>query len=158
MLTKQFKEDLAAAKEAEQIAKTAIAAAGYKVFDVADQPEFYHKGDLQIQLPTGELRYVEVKDDSRIADTQNILLEEEVYFKDSGRYAKGYMYSDYDIYAVVSKSENTIYFFDFSKLKQIYKQFGIYKRIHHPEQYSDCYLLEMCRAKQFGALIAKIKY
>jgi hypothetical protein len=47
MLTK-FKEDLAAAKEAEQITKTAIAAAGYKVFDVADQPEYYHKGDLQI--------------------------------------------------------------------------------------------------------------
>ena len=48
MLNRQFKEDLAAAKEAEQITKTAIAAAGYKVFDVADQPEFYHKGDLQI--------------------------------------------------------------------------------------------------------------
>ena len=47
MLTK-FKEDLAAAKEAEKIVKTAIAAAGYKVFDVADQPEYYHKGDLQI--------------------------------------------------------------------------------------------------------------
>ena len=158
MLRDQFNKDLAAAKEAEQITKTAIAAAGYKVFDVADQPEFYHKGDLQIQLPSGELRYVEVKDDSRIADTQNILCEEEVYFKESGRYVKGNMYSDYDIYAVVSKKENLIYFFDFSKLKEIYQRFGTYKRINHPEQYSDCYLLELCRAIQFKALIAKIKY
>lgn len=157
-MLKKFKEDLAAAKEAEQITKTAIAAAGYKVFDVADQPEFYHKGDLQIQLPTGELRYVEVKDDSRISDTQNILCEDEVYFKESGRSVKGNMYSDYDIYAVVSKKDNLIYFFDFSKLKEIYKRYGMFKRIHHPEQYSDCYLLELCRAIQFKALIAKINY
>lgn len=156
MLSK-FKEDLAAAKEAEQITKTAIAAAGYKVFNVADQPEFYHRGDLQIELPSGELRYVEVKDDSRIADTKNILLEEEVYYKESGRLVPGNLYSDYDIYAVVSKTERKIYFFDFKKLKAI-KSYGTYKTIQHPEQYSNCYLLELCRAKQFGALIAKINY
>lgn len=157
MLSK-FKEDLAAAKAAEQITKTAIAAAGYKVFDVADQPEYYHKGDLQIELPSGELRYVEVKDDSRIADTQNILCEEEVFFKENGRLVLGNMHSDYDIYAVVSQSERKIYFFDFSILKQIYKKYGTYKTIQHPEQYSNCYLLELCRANQFGALIAKINY
>ena len=153
-----FKEDLAAAKEAEQITKTAIAAAGYKVFDIADQPEFYHKGDLQIELPSGELRYVEVKDDSRIADTRNILLEDEVYYKETGRLVPGNLHSDYDIYAVVSKSERRIYFFDFAKLKEVGKQYGTYKMINHPEQYSNCYLLEMCRASQFKALIAKINY
>ena len=153
-----FKEDLAAAKEAEQITKAAIAAAGYKVFDVADQPEYYHKGDLQIQLPTGELRYVEVKDDSRIADTQNILLEDAVYYKESGRLVPGNLHSDYDIYAVVSKNTNTIYFFDFAKLKEIGKKFGMFKIIQHPEQYSECYLLELCRAIQFKALIKKINY
>lgn len=153
-----FSADLAAAKEAEQIVKNAIAAAGYQVLDVADQPEFYHRGDLQITLSTGELRYVEVKDDSRIFDTRNILCEEEVYYKESGRLVPGNMHSNYDIYAVVSKKENLIYFFDFSKLKEIYKRFGTYKTINHPEQYSNCYLLELCRAKQFGALIAKINY
>lgn len=153
-----FKTDLAAAKEAEQITKTALAAAGYKVQDVSNNPEYYHKGDLQIILPTGELRYVEVKDDSRIGDTQNILCEEEVYYKESDRYVKGNMYSDYDIYAVVSKKEKVIYFFDFSKLKEIYKRYGTYKRINHPEQYSECYLLELCRAIQFKALIKKINY
>lgn len=153
-----FKADLAAAKEAEQIVKEAIAAAGYQVLDVSDDPQSYHKGDLLITSPTGEQRYVEVKDDSRIADTRNILCEEEVYYKESGRLVLGNMHSDYDIYAVVSKKENLIYFFDFSKLKEIYKRFGTYKTINHPEQYSNCYLLEMCRARQFGALIAKINY
>ena len=61
-----------------------------------------------------------MKDDSRIADTQNILCEDAVYYKESGRYVKGNMYSDYDIYAVVSKKEKVIYFFDFAKLKEIY--------------------------------------
>ena len=153
-----FSADLAAAKEAEQIVKGFIAAAGYQVFDVADQREYYHKGDLQIQLPTGELRYVEVKDDSRISDTQNILLEDEVYYKESGRFVPGNIHSDYDIYAVVSKQDKVIYFFDFDKLKEIGKRFGTFKRINHPEQYSDCFLLEMCRAIQFKALIAKVNY
>lgn len=156
MLSK-FKEDLAAAKEAEQIVKEAIAAANYKVLDVSEDPQYYHTGDLRIILPSGE-RFVEVKDDSRIADTRNILCEEEVFYKESGRLVPGNMHSNYDIYAVVSKKEKLIYFFDFSKLKEIYKRFGTYKTINHPEQYSNCYLLEMCRAKQFGALIAKINY
>ena len=157
MLT-NFKEDLAAAKEAEQIVKNAITAAGYKVFDVADQPQFYHKGDLQIELPSGELRYVEVKDDSRIADTRNILLEDEVYYKESGRLVPGNIHGEYDIYAVVSKPERKIYFFDFDKLKEVGKKYGTYKMINHPEQYSNCYLLEMCRASQFKALIARVEY
>jgi hypothetical protein len=79
-----------------------IAAAGYQVFDVADDPQFYHRGDLLISLPTGD-RFVEVKDDSRIADTGNILLEDAVYYKESGRLVPGNLHSDYDIYAVVSK-------------------------------------------------------
>ena len=153
-----FSADLAAAKDAEQQVRQVIAAAGYQVFDVSDNPQCYHKGDLQIQLPTGEYRYVEVKDDSRIADTENILLEDAVYYKESCRLVPGNLHSDYDIYAVVSKQQRVIYFFDFAKLKEINCRFGRYKRINHAEQYSDCFLLELCRAKQFGALLAKIKY
>lgn len=156
-MVSNFKKDLAAAKEAEQIVKEAIAAANYEVLDVSEQRQYYHTGDLKIILPNGE-RYVEVKDDSRIADTQNILCEEEVYYKETNQFVKGNMYSNYDIYAVVSKQQRMIYFFDFKRLKEIYKKYGMYKIINHPEQYSECYLLELCRAKQFGALIAKINY
>lgn len=156
-MLKRFKEDLAAAKEAEQIVKEAIAAANIEVFDISDNPQYYHRGDLLITLPTGE-RFVEVKDDSRISDTQNILCEEEVFYKETCTTVKGNMYSDYDIYAVVSKKERRIYFFDFCKLKEIYKKYGTPKVIAHPEQESFVFLLEMCRAKQFGALIKTINY
>lgn len=152
-----FKEDLANAKTAEKIVQSVIASEGYKVLDISDDPKCYHKGDLKISLPSGD-RYVEVKADSRISDTKNILLEDEVYYKESGRLVPGNIHGEYDIYAVVSEKTNTIYFFDFDKLKEIGKRFGTYKTINHPEQYSNCYLLEMCRARQFGALIAKINY
>lgn len=158
MLKDQFNKDLEEAKEGEQIVAKMLASAGYEIKDVSEDPAYYHKGDLLITSTTGEKKFIEIKTDSRIADTGNILLEEGVYYKENDRYVKGYMYSDYDIYAVVSKSENLIYFFDFNKLKEIYKKYGVYKRINHPAQYSDCYLLELCRAKQFGALIAKVKY
>lgn len=134
-----------------------MAAAGYQVLDISEDPQYYHTGDLKVMTPSGE-RFVEVKDDSRIADTKNILCEEEVFYKETNQFIKGNMYSNYDIYAVVSQSERKIYFFDFSKLKEIYKRFGTYKTINHSEQYNNCYLLELCRAKQFGALVAKINY
>lgn len=152
-----FKRDLQAAKEAEQIVAKYLQEASYKVENIADLPQYYNKGDIKIILPTGD-RYIEVKDDSRIADTHNILCEDEVFYKENNRIVKGNMYSDYDIYAVVSRSQGMIYFFDFFKLKQIYKRYGTFKRIYHEEQYSDCFLLEMCRAKQFGALIATVIY
>lgn len=121
--------------------------------------QFYHNGDLIVTLPTGEKRFIEVKNDSRIADTHNILCEEEVYYKEKGYFAPGFMYRDYDIYAVVSEKNKTIYFFDFAKLKEIYKNYWIdYKKLDYKDQYSNCYFVEMCRAKQFGAFIAKVNY
>lgn len=158
MLKEQFNKDLIQGKEGEQVVINYLQTAGYQVEDVSDNRQDYHKGDLLITLPTGEKRYIEVKNDTVIATTGNILCEEEVYYKNSDYFAPGFMYRDYDIYAVVSESERKIYFFDFSKLKEIYKRFGRYKRFNYTDQYSDCYLLEMCRASQFKALIAKINY
>ena len=158
MLKEQFNIDLQQGKEGEAIVAQYLSKQGYQVEDVSNDPKCYHKGDLQILLPTGEKRYVEVKNDTVIGKTQNILCEEEVYYKDKGYFAPGFMYSDYDIYAVVSMDQQEIYFFDFSKLKEIYKRLGTYKRLHYPDQYSDCFLLEVCRAKQFKAFYGKVKY
>lgn len=46
--------------------------------------------------------FIEVKDDSRIADTGRVLCEERVCYKDGDYFQKGFMYSDYDIFCVVS--------------------------------------------------------
>ena len=135
-----------------------LESAGYQVEDVSDKAQDYHKGDLLLTLPTGEQRYVEVKNDTVIGTTHNILCEEEVYYKERSYLAPGFMYNDYDIYAVVSEDTKQIFFFDFAKLKEIYKRFGRYKRFNYPSQYSDCFLLEMCRAIQFKAFLGKVKY
>ena len=158
MLKEQFNKDLQQGKEGEQIVKQYLQKVGCQVKDVSEQPQYYHIGDFFITSPSGQKRYVEVKNDTVIAKTENILCEEEVYFKENDYAKPGFMYSNYDIYAVVSQEEEKIYFFNFAKLKEIYKRFGTWKKIDHKDQYSNCYLLELCRAKQFGALMAIVNY
>jgi hypothetical protein len=60
---------------------------------------------------------IEVKDDSKIAETQNVLCEEEVYYDNIQDFVKGNFHSDYEIYCVVSKAERKVYVMDFSILK-----------------------------------------
>lgn len=129
----QFTEDLLAAKEAEGLVRETLSrlTADYLFLDVANNPKFYDFGDIVAIGEDFKTVFLEVKDDSRIADTHNILCEEEVYDKRNDRYSKGNMYSNYDYYCVVSKAEKLIYILDFKVLRQIYKK-GEYKRIHHP--------------------------
>jgi hypothetical protein len=107
--------------------------------------------------PDGKEICIEVKDDSVIATSGRVLCEEEVYFKEQDYYQKGNMHCKTDIYCIVSKEENLIYVLDFKILKQIYKK-GEYRIIHHSQQNTHCYLLDLHRVKQWGALIAKVNY
>lgn len=160
MLT-DFKRDLAEAKKAEEIALVTISALTdrYTLEDVSNQREFYYKGDIKaISKEVGVEFYIEVKDDSRIADTGRVLCEEEVYIKDTDRYIKGNMYCNTDIYCIVSQKERKIYILNFQKLKEIYKEFGEYKEIPHKEQITYCYLLDLCWCSKYGALMHKINY
>ena len=60
-------------------------------------------GDIIITTTSGVSYNVEVKDDSVIAKTKNILCEDEVYYKKTGTYKIGNMYNNNtDIYCVVS--------------------------------------------------------
>ena len=119
---------------------------------VSTNPCYYDKGDI---LADG--CFIEVKTDSRFAQTRNILCEDEVYDKRSGILYKGNMHSQYEYYAILSEKENAIYFFDFSALKRIYKQ-GEFKRIEHPTQYTDAFLVPLWMAKREGALLARLEY
>lgn len=154
-----FFHDLNLAKAAEQIVENTISslAPGYQIFNVSDDRNYYKKGDLLVITPDRQKVFVEVKDDSRIGDTQNILCEEKVWYYQDNQQVPGNFYSDYEIYAVVSKQENAIYFFNFATLKSIYKT-GRLITIKHWEQESDVYLLPVADAIKAGALIAKINY
>ena len=129
----------------------------YDFIDVSALKELFYCGDIKaVNRTTGKEVYIEVKNDSRIAETGNVLCEEEVYYKRSDYYGKGNMSSNCDIYVVVSEADSRIYVIDFKVLKDIYKKLGTYKEIEHKEQTTYCYLLEIGRVKQFNGLIAVI--
>ena len=86
-----------------------------------------------------------------------MLCEEEVYYKEADYFKDGYMYSDYEIYCVVSEPERKIYVIDFKVLKSIYRK-GEEKIINHYAQYSDVYLVPIGFIKQNGGLIDIIEF
>lgn len=156
-MLENFEKDLSLGKEAEQIIYDLAIAAGYKVEDVSNIPECRYKGDLLITLPSGQELYIEVKNDNRIADTQNILCEEEVYYKDADYYGAGNMQCNSDYFVIVSKQDRKIYILDFPQLQKVYQN-GEFRILEHKDQESYCYLLEVWKAKKLGALIDIINY
>ena len=156
----QFRLDLLRAHKAEDLVRELLASLTdeYKFEDCANDKEYYHKGDIKAIDNDGNVIMIEVKDDSRIGDTGNILCEESVYYYESNYEQKGNFYSDYEIYCVVSQPTRTIYFFDFNILKSIYKSAGTFRIMRHTYQESEVYLLPLGSAKRAGALLKEIKY
>lgn len=159
MATQQFYKDLAAARSAEKIAlqQLALHYPHYHFEDVSDDSSCYYKGDIKLSNDDGAALYVEVKNDSRIAETGNILCEYGNYFKSTNRFSGGAMKNNTDIYCVVSQAARRIYLFKFDVLAKNYKS-GKHKIIHHAEQDSYCYLLPIEIAAAAGALITTIDY
>lgn len=122
-MTFEFFRDLEAAKPAENLVKEYLTSLGLKVEDVSDNPFYYHKGDLKVSLPIGDL-FIDVKDDRKIAKTGNVFAEEWTTCE-NGYNAAGFMHRAYDVLAVVSQEEKKIYFIDFPKLKSFYKKFEV---------------------------------
>ena len=158
-MVSNFYNDLAKGHIAEEIVKNVFEnlTSEYSFELVNLERQYFHKGDIKAIGKDGRVRFLEVKNDTRIADTQNVLCEEEVYFKKHDCYQDGFMYNDYEIFCIVSQSERKIYVIDFEILKKIYRK-GEFKTIHHPEQYSDCYLVPLSLIKKCGGLIAAIDY
>ena len=160
-MIRNFGKDLAAAHEAERLVQMYFTLLGHQEYtfeNVSADPEYYYKGDIQATNSSGNRIYIEVKDDSRIADTGNVLCEDQVYYMDGDYFGRGNMQGDTDVYCVVSQSEKKIYVMDFKVLKEIYKPYGIFKRIEHADQTTHAYLLPLWVIKQRGAFIAEIDY
>ena len=157
---KQFWIDLAAGQKVEEQARQIFLSLTdeYDIENVSDVVACRHKGDLlATHKETGKQTYLEIKADSRIHDTQNVLCEEENYFYDSGEFRKGNFHYDYEIYCVVSQEARKIYVMDFKVLKKIYKQ-GTYKSIRHPQEITYCFLLPLGVVKANGGLIDVIEF
>ena len=158
-MVSNFWEDLALAKGAEDIVREKFSSLTdkYTFVDVSSQKEYFHKGDIKAIAADGREIFIEVKSDSRIAQTQNVLCEEEVFYFATGELIKGNFYSDYEIYTVVSKDERKIYVMDFSILKEHYKS-GTFKAIKHWEQTTYCYLCSLAQVRSWGAMIAELEF
>lgn len=103
MLT-DFKEDLKLGNEAEHLVKRVLSnlTTQYAFEVVGDQREYRYKGDIKAIGADGNETMIEVKNDSCIASSGNILCEEENYIKADNRMIKGNMHCDSDIFCVVS--------------------------------------------------------
>ncbi len=159
-MLKNFYKDLAAAKPAEQLVLKTLSslATDYYFYDVSDIKEYRYRGDIRvINKITNREYFLEVKNDSRIADTGNVLCEYQNYIKDGDYFIKGNMFSDYDFYCIVSQQQRKIYIIDFSILKANYTK-GEHKVIYHYDQDTYCYLLPLLVVKRLGGLIAEIDY
>lgn len=158
-MASSFRNDLNAAKRAEELVleKFSELTKDYTFIDVSNIREYFNNGDILATAADGKEVFIEVKDDSRIAETNNLLCEEENFFYSIGEFVKGNFYSDYNIYCVVSQPERKIYVMDFSILKKHYKS-GEFKEIHHKEQTSYCYLCPLPQVRSWGAMIAEIEY
>lgn len=154
-----FKNDLMVGKRAEEIVFQVFSSldSEHKYEMISGFREMFYKGDIVALDKNGKATYIEVKNDSRIADTGNVLCEEEVYYKKHDYYGKGNMECDCDIYAVVSEEQRKIYVIDFEVLKSNYRK-GIYKEIEHPQQTTFCYLLDLYTLKKLGGLISVVNY
>ena len=160
-MLKDFQKDLEAARSAERLVLELLQSKCPRFIfkDVSDNISCRYKGDIEAtSKELGIELYIEVKCDSRIADTGRILCEEQVFIKDLNDFQKGNMYCKSDFYCVVSKSERLVYIFDFQKLKENYKKYGEFKIIEHYDQDTYCYLLDLCWCKSKGALLYKLSY
>ena len=155
-----FYTDLEKGKRGERIAREAFAShsSDYDFIDVSNQSEYYYKGDIKaVDKKSGQEYYIEVKNDSCISYTGNVLCEEEVYYKEKGYSKPGNMYCDSDIYAVVSEPERKIYVMDFKILKANYLK-GKYRYIDWPQQATVAYLLPITTVRELGGGICIIQY
>lgn len=155
-----FQRDLAKGKVGERIVKEVFTALtdDFTFEDVSNEACFYYRGDIKaIDKKTGKEYFIEVKNDSRIGDTKNILCEEEVYYKQYDYFGRGNMDGDSDIFTIVSQPEEKIYVIDFKVLKKNYR-LGQFRKLEHPQQFSYVYLLPLSTIKRLGGLIATIDY
>lgn len=164
----QFQIDLAAARSSEQLVldvlkkkidelPATVPEAWIHLENVGDNPAYFHKGDILALDELGRETMIEVKNDSCIARTHNVLCEEANYFFWTGERVPGNMYSDYEIYCVVSEQERKIYVLDFKIMKKIYKT-GIYTEIQHSENISYSYLLPLSRLERQGGILYILDY
>ena len=155
-----FYTDLRVGHKAEAVVLDTLTALtdDYTFIPVGNQPEYYHRGDIIAIDKSGNQTMIEVKNDSCIHYSGNVLCEEEVYFFESKERKSGNFYSPYEIYCVADLVARKLYFMDFKVLKSIYRKYGRYRGCWYEEQMSRTYLLPLEYVKKHNGLIKVVEY
>ena len=159
-LREQFNKDLAFGKKAEEIVFNYFSSIDDKhtYIDVSDKSFYYHLGDIiAVDRETKEQILIEVKNDSCIHRTGNVVCEEWVHYKSTGQTKNGNIHNNNDIYIVVSQEQRKIYVMDMKVLKRIYLN-GRYKEFDYAHQASGCFLVSLDSIRANGGLIAILDY
>ena len=110
-------------KQAEQLVKDFLLNRGYTVQDVSEERDNYQNDVDFIVQKDGRTSKIEVKLDTRLAETQNIAFEDVFYLKDKEtgqtETREGYYhYSQCDFLIFVSPADRNLYMVHFAKLKE----------------------------------------
>lgn len=110
-------------KQAEQIVKDYLIGRGYTVQDVSEEQDNYQNDIDFIVQKDGRTSKIEVKLDTRLAETQNIAFADVFYLKDKEtgqtETREGYYhYSQCDFLIFVSPADRNLYMVHFAKLKE----------------------------------------
>lgn len=156
MRLENLDKDLIIGQQGEAIVKQVLSqsAIGFTIHDTDDQK----KGDLIAVDWYGQRTYIEVKNDSCIATTGNVLCEEMVYYDGNGVWKPGFMYNDSEVFAVLSQADRKIYFIDFKVLQSIYKHYPGREMRKAADQMSYVYLVPIGNVKKHNGLLGVISY
>ena len=110
-------------KQAEQLVKDYLTDRGYTVQDVSEEQDDYQNDVDFVVQKDGRTSKIEVKLDTRLAETQNIAFEDVFYLtdKETGQTEtrEGYYhYSQCDFLIFVSPADRNLYMVHFAKLKE----------------------------------------
>ena len=164
-MASNFKRDLKNAKVGESTVRNVLANStwDWDFKDVSDDASCYYKGDIEAYNVDAGYVFLDVKMDSRIADTGNVLCEEKVYSYVSNQYYKGNMDSDYDVLAIISVDIRKIWLIDFKVLKAHYKEGRAYNKVHcddygYAAQKTIGTLCSLDKIEKWGGLLYIIDY
>jgi hypothetical protein len=164
-MASNFKKDLAKAKIGERTVLEVLRNTTDEWYfsDVSDDASCYYKGDIEAWDIIQGSFFIDVKMDSRIADTGNVLCEHKVYSYNKNEYLKGNMQSDYDALAVISVTAQKIWIIDFDVLKKHYKEGKHYVKDHYDDygnlaQKTIGTLCSLEKIKKWGGLLCSIEY
>lgn len=160
----RYLEDVNAHKPAELITTEVLNNLnnGYEFEYVADNEKYFNKGDIKMKKKGKKALCIDVKDDQKIAETGNFAVEAGGWSKIYNCPAKGWIDSNYNYLAIISREAQTIWILSFKRLREIYNKIDLTGGRKVVSDFWDNikynYLISINKAIELGAVLARIEY